>query len=156
MSGDWYVRAENPADQKSYANSNTRLVDWQVRTLNATFKKIDISWPGVGGINLLIRADVLNTGQARLKDVVVRFSITLDDGTTQLSLPTSDDVISSIPLLLSNGDTGESSAGTTIKPVELGIVRPFDIQVSVIIDPNNAIQESDEGDNSGTKSKRIF
>ena len=127
-----------------------------LQSLNATFKKIDISWPGVGGIELLVRADVLNTGQARLKDVAVRFSITLDDGTTQASPPTSDEVISSIPLLFSNGDIGESSAGRTIKPAEHGIVRPFDIQVSVIIDPNNAIQESSEGDNSGTESKRIF
>ena len=155
VSSDWYVRAENPADQKSYANSNARPVDWQVRTLNATFRKIEIETRGVGGVELLVVADVLNTGQAPLKDVVVRFSITLDDGTTQVLPETSDQTISSIPLFFSNGDTGEGNAGVTIVPAQLGISRPFDVQASAIIDPDNAIQESNEGDNSGSQNKRI-
>lgn len=136
-----YIPELNEAD-----NSTLRILtvaaaaapNLQVRAANIGFEPPTLD----PGDQVTIRATVFNTGTVEARDVVVQFADVTGTGSTTIGEPQTIDVIAP-----------GGSAAVEITYDTAGLTGDRDIEVRV--DPNNAILESNEGDNKVEKTIKM-
>lgn len=150
---DWYVRSVDPDDRKLYANSNVKPFSWEILRPNLTLESPDYL---LGGNNQRITANILNNGQARAGNFVVRFEVSANDGTTQTTLMAPDQIVAGLDHAVANGFDGKTAAASNVSLA--GLARPVVLIVVITVDPDNDIAESDDsaGDNTWREEKTIF
>jgi hypothetical protein len=145
VQNDWYVRAENPNDEKLYSNSNTRPFDWRVALANLQIT--DDSEPKIVGTKLSYPVEITNSGDAPATNVVVRFNVELNAGGVALP-PQSFDKVSQKTLFGTNQNQGFDTDDLRVEVPIGGLARPLEYLFVVAVDPDNTIAESNEADNT--------
>jgi CARDB len=138
--GALYVRSIAPEDPKSYTNSNTRNYSWTVLKPDLL---PDDATENIRGDVVQLQVHVLNQGDVDATDVVMRFDEmrVVDANGTAHSLSQADLVYDEVPSGSANTQVIEIDTGT------FNLTRPFVLSLRMTVDPENAIDESNESNN---------
>lgn len=147
--GSLYVRAEDPVDPKLYTNTEVRTYTWTL--LKPDLQPEDASETINGDVvRLGIRID--NLGPVDATDVVMRFDWmqVVDANSVAHPLTQPDLLYPEVPASVTAEQVIQIDTGP------LNLARPFTLSISMIADPDDAIDESDESNNTLIWNHQFF